>query len=284
MITPDAWRAQGDVFTWRGHRIFFRVEGAGEPLLLVHGFPTASWDWAKLWPALTARYRVLALDMIGFGFSAKPARLPYTMATQADLQEALLAREGVTRYRLLAHDYGDTVAQELLARQASAIAKLRGVCLLNGGLFPEAHRATLLQKLLVTPLGPLLARLTSFRTFAGAMRRIWGAHPLADAELRGMWQLATASDGKHRMPELLGYMAERRQHRARWGAALGDAQVPVRLIDGLLDPVSGAHLVARYRTLVPRAEVVELADVGHYPQLEDPDAVAVAALAFFARC
>ena len=283
-MTPDAWRARGDHFTWRGHRIFFRAEGTGEPLLVIHGFPTASWDWAKVWPALTATYRVLALDMIGFGFSAKPAHLPYTMATQADLQEALLAREGVTRYRLLAHDYGDTVAQELLARQATATAQLRGVCLLNGGLFPEAHRATLLQKLLVSPLGPIIARLSSYRTFAGSMRRIWGAHPVAEAELRGMWQLVTVERGLQRMPELLGYMAERRRHRARWVAAVVDAQVPVRLIDGLADPVSGAHLVARYRELVRPADVVELAGVGHYPQVEAPEAVAAAALAFFARC
>jgi len=38
-MTPDAWRAQGDVFDWRGERIFFRAEGRGEPVVLIHGFP-----------------------------------------------------------------------------------------------------------------------------------------------------------------------------------------------------------------------------------------------------
>mgnify|MGYP003377880407 CR=1 FL=1 len=61
------------------------------------------------------------------------------------------------------------------------------------------------------------------------------------------------------------------------------APVPVRLIAGLADPVSGAHMVARYRALVPAPDVVELAAVGHYPQLEAPDAVLAAAIEFLDR-
>jgi pimeloyl-ACP methyl ester carboxylesterase len=126
-MTPDAWRAQGDVFDWRGERIFFRAAGRGEPVVLIHGFPTASWDWAPLWPALTERYRVMALDMIGFGFSAKPRDFAYSIFAQADLFGALLAREQVTRYHLVAHDYGLTVAQELLARERDGAADHVGV-------------------------------------------------------------------------------------------------------------------------------------------------------------
>jgi len=281
-MTPDAWRERGDFFEWRGHRIFFRIEGAGEPLLLIHGFPTASWDWYAVWPKLAERYRLLALDMIGFGFSAKPRAFDYTIAAQADLFEALLEREQVSTYRVLAHDYGLTVTQELLARQRDAKAKIRCACLLNGGLFPETHRAALIQKLLASPIGPLVARLSSYRAFARTMRRIWGRAPLRDDEARAMWQLVTASDGLRVMPQLIGYMAERRSNRARWVGALVDATVPIRLVDGLLDPISGAHMVARYRELVPAPDVIELADVGHYPQVEAPERVLDAALPFFA--
>jgi pimeloyl-ACP methyl ester carboxylesterase len=281
-VSPDAWRARGDTFEWRGERIFFRAEGAGGPVLLVHGFPTASWDWWRIWPALAARHRALTLDMIGFGFSAKPRRFPYSIFAQADLFGELLAREGVSSYRLIAHDYGDTVAQELLARQADAAApRIVSVCFLNGGLFPEAHRPLVTQKLLASPLGPLLARLGGHRAFARSMRRIWGSVPVSDDELRAMWQLVAANDGPAVMPKLIGYMAERRAHRRRWVGALISARAPLRLIDGLLDPVSGAHLVARYREVVPRADVVELPGVGHYPQLEAPDAVLDAILAHF---
>src|SRR5438105_4292804 len=102
MISPDEWRSRGEFFDWQGQRIFYRAAGRGEPVLLVHGFPTASWDWAAVWPELLEHYRLLTLDMIGFGFSAKPVGFPYSIFAQADLYEALLAREGISSYRLLA--------------------------------------------------------------------------------------------------------------------------------------------------------------------------------------
>jgi pimeloyl-ACP methyl ester carboxylesterase len=284
VIALDAWRAKGTTFDWRGHAIFTVTAGAGHPVLLVHGFPTASWDWANQWDALAARHRVLALDMIGFGFSAKPRDFHYSILAQADLFAAFLAHHGVTRYHLVAHDYGVTVAQELLARQRHPTsARIASVTLLNGGLFPETHRALLTQKLLASPLGPLLARVSTFRTFRASMLRIWGTTAPADAELRAMWQLVTASSGLRIMPKLIGYMAERRRFRDRWVNALIDTDIPLRLLNGLRDPISGAHMVARYRELVPNPDVTELPDAGHYPQLEAPDAVTAAILSMLAR-
>lgn len=276
-MDPESWRAGGQYFDWRGHRMFCRVEGTGEPLLVVHGFPTASWDYEKVWPALVRRFRCLVVDMLGYGFSAKPPHAAYTIARQADLQEALLARESIGSYRLLAHDYGVTVAQELLARGAP----IRAVCLLNGGMFPEVHRPVLTQKLLASPLGPLIARLSSYRTFARTMRRIWGTTPPEEQELLAMWHLVREGDGPRVMPKLIGYIAERVRHRERWVGALVEAKVPVRFVCGAADPISGAHMAVRYRALVPHPDVVELAGVGHYPQVEAPEAVAAAILEHF---
>jgi len=274
-MTPDDWRERGQYFDWRGHRIFYRVEGAGSPMLLVHGFPTASWDYDKIWDRLAARHRVYTLDMIGYGFSAKPRDFAYSILAQADLFQAFLAREGVTRYRMLAHDYGVTVAQELLARDAGQITS---VCFLNGGLFPEVHRPVPAQRLLASRLGPAIAPLMRFAAFRASMHRVWGTHRLDEADARGMWQLVTASDGVRVLPKLVSYMAERKQHRDRWVGALTGARVPLRFINGLVDPVSGAHAVTRYRELVRDPDVVELDGIGHYPQVEAPDAVVAALL------
>ena len=89
----DTWRAAGRPFDWRGHTVFTRVDGdpARPVLLLIHGFPTASWDWGALWAPLAARWRVLTLDLLGFGFSAKPRDFPYSILAQADLLEDFLA-------------------------------------------------------------------------------------------------------------------------------------------------------------------------------------------------
>jgi pimeloyl-ACP methyl ester carboxylesterase len=79
MVSTSEWRQAGAFFKHKCHNIFWREGGnpSGPVLLLVHGFPTASWDWEKIWPDLAQRYRLLTLDMIGFGFSDKPYRDDY---------------------------------------------------------------------------------------------------------------------------------------------------------------------------------------------------------------
>jgi pimeloyl-ACP methyl ester carboxylesterase len=283
VIPLEAWHARGARFLHRGHPIFYVDEGAGPALLLVHGFPTASWDWTPVWAGLTARFRVIAPDLIGFGFSAKPRSYTYSLMDQADLCGGLLAERGVREAHVLAHDYGDTVAQELLARSNAGTGPLalRSVCFLNGGLFPETHRPRSIQKLLIGPLGPLVARLTTRRSFDRSFSAIFGPHTQpAREELDAFWSLIEHGDGRRVLHRLIRYMTERRRHRERWVGALQGARVPLRLVCGALDPVSGAHMAARYRELVPSPDVVMLPDVGHYPQVEAPEAVLAAYLAF----
>jgi pimeloyl-ACP methyl ester carboxylesterase len=279
------WRDTG-VFSWHhGHRIFWREGGvAGAPvLLLIHGFPTASWDWEAMWPELASRYRLLTLDMIGFGFSDKPTDYDYSILDQADICEALLRERGVDAYHVLAHDYGDSVAQELLARSGERDdrLKLESVCFLNGGLFPETHRPVLIQKLLLSRVGPLVAKLPNKTAVARNMRRIFGQQTQPDAALiDAFWALMTANDGLKVFPQLIGYMPERRLRRARWVGALQATSVPLKLIDGSHDPVSGTHMVQRYRELVAHPDITELPGIGHYPQVEAPHEVLAAYLGF----
>jgi len=251
-------------------------------MLLIHGFPTSSWDWARLWPDLLQRYRLLTLDMLGFGRSDKPRDFAYSIIASADQVQAFVAAQGVSEVRILAHDYGDSVAQELLARhrEVQLPFRIRAAIFLNGGLFPEAHFPLPLQKLLLGPFGPLVARWASYRSFAGSLRRIC-ASPPDETELREHWRLIESSNGKRVMPKLIQYIRERRRHRQRWLEAVTKSTIPLRLIYGVEDPISGRTLVARYRELVPNANVVELPGVGHYPQLEDAPAVLKALEQFF---
>ena len=291
--TPQAWREAGRVHVHRGHQFFYieqaREPGADTALLLIHGFPTSSWDWHGIWDELGTRFpRVIALDMMGFGFSSKPYDYRYSILDQADLHEALLAHLGVKRVHLLAHDYGDTVAQELLARHLErghgAVPRIESCVLLNGGLFPETHRARAVQKLLLTPLGPLLSRLMSRRSFDKSFSAVFGANTRPSAqELDEFWGLIRRDGGNRIMHKLIGYMPERIAHRERWVGALQKTRVPLRVIDGADDPVSGAHMVARYRELIPNPDTVLLPGIGHYPQVEDPQGVLKAFFEFHSK-
>jgi len=280
--SPGEWRRAGARFQWDGHDIFVRRGGTptAPVLLLVHGFPTSSWDFATVWPALAARWRVHTLDLLGFGLSGKPRGHAYTIGGQADLIEAFLRHEAVDDYHVLAHDYGDTVVQELLARR-SGRPRLRSACLLNGGIFPEAHHPLPIQRLLASPAGPLVARLASRRLFATSLQRIFGpGRPPTPTEIEGLWTLLEAGGGRAVLAPLSRYRRERLAMRGRWAGALAAAEVPLRLVVGTADPIAGQDMADRYRTLVPCADVVELPGVGHYPQLEAPDQVIAALLAF----
>src|SRR4051812_8986199 len=118
-VTPDfaEWRREGKTYRHRGRAIFYRDAGSGPVLLAIHGFPSASWDWHLLWPELTARFRVIAPDMLGYGWSDKPRAYRYSIADQAELHRGLMSELKIERVHVLAHDVGVSVACELLARQ-----------------------------------------------------------------------------------------------------------------------------------------------------------------------
>lgn len=292
MIPLEHWRQTGATYQFGDMPIFTRTGGnpQGPALVLIHGFPTSSWDWCKIWPLLEEHYALYALDMIGFGDSAKPRDFAYLIHDQATLIEHWLQEQGLTDYHILAHDYGDTVAQELMARdlerqsgarQDQSPLRIASVCLLNGGLFPETHQPVLIQKLLLSPLGFLIARLTSKQKLANNLTNIFGPDtPPSEDEVDGFWELITRNDGVGVMHKVIHYMPQRKQHRERWVGALLDATFPIKLINGPLDPISGEHMTERYRQLVFEPDITLLSGIGHYPQVEAPQAVVESYLGF----
>lgn len=271
-IPLRAWRKCGQSFVFRGRTIRYWVAGQGEPLLLIHGFPTASWDWHYLWQPLAQRNLVIACDMLGFGDSAKPLDHDYCLLEQADLQQALLDHLRVRQpVHVLAHDYGDSVAQELLARHHEGRFQMASCVFLNGGLFPETHRLVLVQKLLLSPLGWMIGRAFGRNALSDSFSQIFGAQTRpSESALDDFWSLIDCNDGPRILHKLINYIPQRRRLRERWVGALQRGDVPLRVIDGEFDPISGAHMVERYRQLVPHADTVLLANIGHYPQIEAP--------------
>ena len=266
------WRKRSRTFVFRGQPIRYWTAGQGEPLLLIHGFPTASWDWHYLWQPLAQRYRVIACDMLGFGDSAKPINHTYSLLEQADLQQALLAHLQVEQpVHVLAHDYGDSVAQELLARHYEDRLEIASCVVLNGGLFPETHRPVLMQKLLLSPLGWMIGRAFTRDALVKSFRQIFGPNTRpTESELDDFWSLVETNRGPRIMHKLISYIPERRVQRDRWVAAMQRGEIPLRVIDGEVDPISGAHMVQRYCELIADADAVLLPGIGHYPQTEAP--------------
>jgi pimeloyl-ACP methyl ester carboxylesterase len=272
----QAWRGGGRTVRACGKDVFVRDDGAGPlPLLVLHGMPSSSFDFAALWPGLVARRRAIALDFPGYGFSDKPRDYSYSLMEQADVVEVVARALGVTRADVWAHDMGTSVATELLARQAAGLLhfELARLVLMNGAVHAEMAHLTAAQKLLRRPLiGPLFARVASRRVFHLQMGRIL-ARPVGEEVLDDLFALIRHRDGHLRLPRIMGYYAERVRFRERWIGALEAFPRPSLLLWGRRDPVAVFAIAERLAEEIPHAHLEALADVGHYPQLEAPTRV-----------
>jgi pimeloyl-ACP methyl ester carboxylesterase len=280
-----SWRDAGQYFDYLGFEIFYRVEGSGPPLLLIHGYPFNSFDWASIWPTLTRRFTVVAPDMLGMGFSAKPVAYEYSVHDHADMHEALLDDLGLGNAHILAHDLGDSVGQELLARhefgpRAYGALDIDSITWLNGGMFVETYTPRVAQKLLSrTPLGDILSHVQgsplSRRLMEPTLREMFGPNTKPTRHMMDVFnQILDYNDGRRVLHKVGRFISDRYTHRNRWVRAMRETSVAMRLIDGPIDPNSGAHMARRYAEVIPDADVVMLADdIGHWPQLEAPDAV-----------
>jgi pimeloyl-ACP methyl ester carboxylesterase len=284
-MSLTTWYSRGKTATIRHLNVFYNRAGTGEALFCIHGFPSSSWDFEPVWPSLIQRFDVIAHDLIGLGKSAKP-RQALSISLQADVIEELAVQEGIQQAHILAHDLGDTIAQELLARQLEGSAKVhwRSCVLMNGGIFPETHHPLFIQKLLMSPLGPYVVRLMSEKTLKKNFTRIFSdTHPPSDDFIRETWKLITHNNGRSMIPRLIRYMEERRRYRERWVTPLVKKVVPVKLINGIEDPISGQHAADRFAELIPDPDIAYLKHAGHYPHIETPDEVLKAFLAFHDR-
>jgi pimeloyl-ACP methyl ester carboxylesterase len=254
-------------------QIFTRSIGGGPALTLLHGFPSCSHDWAKVAPALAADHRLLLFDFLGFGASEKPVDHRYSLHEQADLVEALWAREGISSTIILAHDYAVSVTQELLARRARGALEvdIGGVHLLNGGLYPELHRRQPTQTALLDPeQGPQISALLNEQLFVDSLKPTFAESFDAAGDSAEIWQSISHNDGQLISHLLIRYISDREAHRERWIAALERTDVPVAFTWGMLDPISGAHMAQRIRERMPAAPFQALDDVAHWPALEAP--------------
>jgi pimeloyl-ACP methyl ester carboxylesterase len=174
---------------------------------------------------------------------------------------------------IVGHDMGTSVATELLARdlEDDLEMKVEGVLLFNGSMVQGAASPTLAQRILRSPAGPLLSRLSSERFFRAQFGSVFSAgHPLTDQEAEDQWSLICAGGGRTLSHKTIRYMDERFRHAERWHGALRDWPGPLHLAWGLVDPVATTKVLEAVRELRPQAPLTELSDLGHYPQIEDP--------------
>ena len=279
------WEARGHRLALDGRSVWVLDvpaidDGAEDPLLVLHGFPSCSFDWRDVLDALRARRRVIAVDFLGFGLSDKPD-LRYGMRLQADVIEAVARDLGLTAVALLTHDMGDTVGGELLARSLEGtlpFAVTRRV-LTNGSIYIDmAHLTTGQQLLLSLDDAPTeLVQADGFK--AGLAGTFSPKSAVADDELEAQWLLAERNDGHRLLARTIRYIEDRRAEERRFTGAIETHPSPLAVVWGADDPIAVVAMTAELSRARPDAPVTILDGVGHYPMIEAPDRFAAAVTA-----
>lgn len=281
------WESRGSRIRIFGRDVFVFEDGKEqeETLLVLHGFPTSSFDFHRVIPHFTKRFRVIVHDHLGFGLSEKPREYSYSLFEQGEVAMELWRKLGITRGHLLAHDYGTSVATEVLARRERGLCpvELQSVTLANGSVFIELAHLTPSQILLRNKvLGPIFASLSSRFVFQAQLRKIFGTpDAVSKEELDAAWDLLVHADGKRALPAISSYLDERSRFKERWIGALRKLDLPAHVLWGRRDPVAVPAIAEALASTIPGARLTWLDELGHYPMLENPTRWAENVLSFY---
>jgi haloalkane dehalogenase len=259
-----------------GVRMHFVDEGAGDPVVMVHGNPTWSFHFRGLVAALRDRFRCVVPDHVGMGLSDKPGdgAYAYTLRTRVDDLEALLEHAGVReRVTVVLHDWGGMIGMAWAARHPDRVARL---VVLNTAAFRRPPGKPLPRELWwvrKTPLGPLLVR--GFDAFVrGAVRRCAVRRPLAP-EVAAQYRMPFGSWADRRAVLRFVQDIPLGPGDPAWpvleeveAALPGFAQRPTLLCWGMKDFVFDGDYLAEWTRRFPGAEVHRFEDAGHWV-LED---------------
>ena len=234
-----------------GVRVQFRVRGSGEPLLLLHGWGASSLSFAATSARLEERFRILAPDLPGFGFSESPPQA-WGAAEYAGVVAGLLVASGFGAVNVVGHSFGGLVATALATSRPALVRRL--VLVASPVVRLPADRAVRSRiggyarvKLLASLLPPFRERLLD-----------WGRERYGSEDYRNAGNLR---------PTLVKVLGE------DWRAALPRVQAPALLVYGENDedvPLAVAH--AAMEALPEGARLVVMPGAGHFPFLDDSDA------------
>jgi pimeloyl-ACP methyl ester carboxylesterase len=286
------WVAQGYYMEFNGHKIFVHASDpkGKEGVLVVHGYPGSSWDFAGVVGPVSEKTRIVVPDMLGFGHSDTPLKGTFkdnfSLLKQADLYEAVAAKEGLETVILVAHDMGQTVGLELMARQEENKLpfRIKHAILLNGSTIVDLIDTTPGQEKNINAPDQALKEDPPKEawykdldpTYGAKMHSKEGAVQAAlDCQIAQIY----AKDGAKVMGNIVKYLLERKEFYDRWvGTFTGFHSAPMTVIWGLDDPVALESMADRVKAWRPETDLYKLEGIGHWPSIEAADVIAEAIL------
>ena len=250
-------------------------DGNKPVLCILHGFPTSSFDYWKVIDALSEQFRVIIHDHLGFGFSDKPIDYSYSLIDQTDIALCLWKQLNIESAIILAHDYGTSIATELLARDNVGLCpiKIQQLVLCNGSIHIELAKLRFMQKLLRNRfIGKLVAKISNKSILGKNLRNIYfDQSKISQDEIDTIWAMMTHNNGKEVLARVSRYTFERHTLWYRWIGALKQTPIPIKIVWPENDPIAIAEMARVIEKETKNSKLYWLQDAGHFPMLEVPD-------------
>ena len=243
-----------------------RVPGEGPPTVFVHGNPTHSEDWVPFLRGVDGP--AVAADLPGWGRSERPRGFDYSMNGLAAFLERLLDRLGIEQHALVVHDWGvvGLIAAQPHPQRVTRLVVINVVPLMEGYRWHWAAR------IWRTPgVGELFNLAATRSGLALGLRQARADRgPMPREFVDMIWSGYRRGTGR---PVLELYRSADPQRLAEAGAGLEALECPALVLWGERDPFLPAQFGRRYAERLPNAEYLGLADAGHWPWIDRPEAV-----------
>ena len=262
-------------------RMHYVDEGSGDTLLLVHGTPTWSFEYRHLIKALSPRFRCVAPDHLGFGLSERPPGFAYTPEAHAANLSEFVERMRLDRFTLVVHDFGGPIGLPLALAPSSHVSAL---VLMNtwGWPFDDDPEMSKRARMVRGRVGAFLYRYLNASLRLLTPSAYGDRRRLTPAIHRQYLEVFRDRAARARVLHTLAKaMLDSREHYARILAGADRLRAyPALIVWGLKDSAFKPNQLARWRQLLPQAQVVELEHSGHWPHEEEPARVAEAIAGF----
>lgn len=263
---------RGEFLDLNGARVYYYAagtRGAGEPVVLIHGFPASSHLWSDVVRELPQGHRVVVMDLLGFGRSDRPGTHDVSIKGHADRCLALLDALGINFACVVGHDIGGGVAQSMAIRAPARVSRL---CLINSVAFDEWPSREVKMARAMLPLTRHLpstwllsiVRTDLMRGYAEASR---GAHSI-ERFLRPFASL----DGRDTFMQHMAALSP--ADTESLAPRLKDLVMPTAIVWGAEDPFLPFGIGARLHEAIPGSTFDILPGLRHFTPEEAPEKVA----------
>ena len=256
-------------------------EGTGPPILFVHGTPTNSYEYRHLIAALSTRFRCIAPDHLGFGESSRPRAFAYTPEAHARVLKEFVERLDLKDLTLVVHDFGGPIGLPLVAGSGElGVGSVKQVVILNSWAWPLDDDPKMARgaRLIGGAIGRFLYR------YANASLRLimpsaYGDRKKLTKEIHRRY-LDVFRDRDARVLVLHALAKSLLGSRSHYQSLLDRLErlraMRVLIVWGMKDSAFQPYQLARWRRLLPEAQVETIESAGHWPHEEEPARVLAA--------